>query len=135
MGSCTYMFNSDFTHAGVLRYNISFTVHFSNKLFSLKFTAQLFGSPPPQPSNPPVLQQQTSLTRTPSNTPTPTPPPQILSPPVIPVTAARKTTSLQESGTVHHLAQTPHHANVATYMQGQGQGMCNYIMSHTVRLL
>ena len=103
-------------------------------LFSLKFTAQLFGSPPPQQSNPPVLQQQTSLTRTPSNTPTPTPPPQILSPPVIPVTAARKTTSLQESGTVHHLAQTPHHANVATYMQGQGQGMCNYIMNHTMCL-
>ena len=119
------MFNSDLTHD----ITFLFSVHFSNKLFSLKFTAQLFGSPPPQQSNPPVLQQQTSLTRTPSNTPTPTPPPQILSPPVIPVTAARKTTSLQESGTVHHLAQTPHHANVATYMQGQGQGRCNNIIT------
>ena len=86
-------------------------------------SAQLFGSPPPQQANqaPPVLQPQTSINRTPTNTPTPTPPPQILSPPVIPVvTAARKTPTVQESSTVHHLAQTPHHANVATYIQGQG---------------
>lgn len=77
---------------------------------------QQFGNP--TSLNNPIQIPQQGLSKTPTHTPTPTPPP-IVSPPSVPVQINRKPSlSSESSGTVHHMAQTPHQANVATFVQG-----------------
>ena len=85
---------------------------------TFSFVAQLFGSPTSVGNSP--LLTQTNVSKTPTNTPTATPPPPIVSPPAAPVTGSRKSSGGSESSTVHHMAQTPHQANGATLLQGQG---------------
>ncbi|KAH3832404.1 hypothetical protein DPMN_105690 [Dreissena polymorpha] len=86
--------------------------------FSDKYS--LFTSPTSQGTQPFLAQPSTpggSLptgSRTPTHTPTP--PPPIVS---MPGQLARKPSLTNESSTIHHMAQTTHHVNISSYVQGK----------------
>ncbi|KAH3832330.1 hypothetical protein DPMN_105615 [Dreissena polymorpha] len=96
--------------------------------------AQLFTSPTSQGTQPFLAQPSTpggSLptgSRTPTHTPTP--PPSIVS---MPGQLARKPSLTNESSTIHHMAQTTHHVNISSYVQGDSSAQvssANNIVHH-----